>query len=67
MKQVVDAKEFTPVATTLGFEGTTAENVLVTAVNYDKANASQTGSVAIEDAELAVGTITVAAKEVTVS
>lgn len=67
MKQVVDAKEFTPVATTLGFKGTTAEDVLITAVNYDKANASQTGSVAITDAELAVGTITVEAKNVTVS
>lgn len=66
MKQVVDAKEFTPVAATLGFSGTKAENVLVTGVNYDKANASQTGTVAIEDAELAVGTIAVAAKNVTV-
>ena len=66
MKQVVDAKEFTPVAATLGFEGTKAENVLVTAVSYDKANASQSGSVAITGAELAVGDINVASKNVTV-
>lgn len=66
MKQVVDAKEFTPVAATLGFEGTKATNVLVTGVNYDKANASQTGSASIADASLDVGTITVAAKDVTV-
>lgn len=67
MKQVVDAKEFTPVAATLGFSGTTAENVLVTAVSYDKADASQTGSVSVEDASLDVGNIVVAAKDVTVS
>lgn len=67
MKQVVDAKEFTPVAATLGFSGSTAENVLVTGVNYDKANASQSGNASIVGAELAVDDINVAAKNVTVS
>ena len=65
-KQVVSNTTFTGTAATLGFSGTTAKDVLITAVNYDKANASQTGSVAITDAELAVGDIAVAAKNVTV-
>lgn len=66
LKQEIDAKTFTPVAATLGFSGTTATNVLVTGVNYDKANASQSGSVTINNASLNVGAINVAAEEVTV-
>lgn len=67
MKQVVDTKTFNSEPATLGFAGAKADNVLVTGVKYDKANASQSGTVAIEDAELAVGTINVAGQTITVS
>ena len=40
VNQDIDAKTFTPVAATLGFKGTEAENVLVTGVTYDKATAN---------------------------
>ena len=49
------------------FTGTTSAKLVPTAITYDKADAKQTGSVAITGAELAVGDIAVAAKEVTVS
>ena len=40
LKQEIDTKEFTPVAATLGFSGTEAADILVTAVSYDKADAT---------------------------
>ena len=40
LKQEIDEKTFTPVAATLGFSGTEAENILVTGVSYDKADAT---------------------------
>lgn len=49
------------------FTGTTSAKLVPTAITYDKANAEQSGSVNITGAELAVGAITVAANDVTVS
>ena len=49
------------------FTGKTSAKLVPTAITYDKADAEQTGSVAITNAELAVGDITVAANNVTVS
>lgn len=64
-KQAVDAKEFTPVAATLGFAGTEVENALVTGVTYDKATANG-ATFAGDAAELAVGDIVITEKDVTV-
>lgn len=40
LKQEIDDAEFNGTAATLGFSGTKAENVLVTGVSYDKADAT---------------------------
>ena len=66
LKQEIDDKAFIPEAASLGFSGTTATNVLVTGVSYEKADLG-TVDVKAADITLSVGNINVAGQTITVS